>query len=135
LPAKRAQHGCPAALETDAQLAEAGEPGMGSLDRPAMPAQAVAAFDAFAGNACRHASLSQVTTAPRVIVALVGVELAGPLSWSASNPGTGGMASIVLSNAICTDVSARNKKGLRLSPKSLILLVGLPGVEPGTNGL
>ena len=56
---------------------------MGSLDRPAMPAQVVAAFDAFAGNACRHASQSQVTTAPRVIVALVGVELAGPLSWSA----------------------------------------------------
>lgn len=69
------------ALKTHAQLAETGEPGVGSLDHPAMPSQSILAFDALAGNPCRDTSFSQVMLAPHVIVAFVGMQLTGPLSW------------------------------------------------------
>jgi len=70
-------------LETNAQLAEASEPSVRSLDHPAMLAQMILAFDAFTGNACGDAPLSQVESAPRVVVAFIGVQLAGALSWAA----------------------------------------------------
>lgn len=39
------------AFETNAQLAHAGEPGMGSLDHPAMTPQTILVLDPFAGDA------------------------------------------------------------------------------------
>lgn len=61
-------------LKTDAQLTEAREPGMRSLDHPSIPAQALIAFDPFASDTSRDASRSQVVPAPRVIVVYVGVQ-------------------------------------------------------------
>jgi hypothetical protein len=46
------------ALETNAQLAEAGKTCMRSFDDSTILAQSIAAFEALAGNACRDASSS-----------------------------------------------------------------------------
>jgi hypothetical protein len=50
---------------------------MCSLDNPAVPAQAVFAFDTFAGNARCDAAFSQITSASSIVVALVSMQFAG----------------------------------------------------------
>ncbi len=56
-------------LETDAQFAETGEPGVRSLDDPTMPAEPVLAFDSTTGNARSDTTLLQVTAAACKVVA------------------------------------------------------------------
>jgi hypothetical protein len=46
-----------APLETNAQFAEACEPGMRALDHPAMPSEPLLAFHTATGNACRDTTL------------------------------------------------------------------------------
>lgn len=70
---------CSYVFETDVQLAEAGEPGVGSLDHPTIATEAIATFDALASNASSDAVFSQVVAAARVIVAFVRMYLPGPL--------------------------------------------------------
>jgi hypothetical protein len=55
---------------------------MCSLNDPAVPAQAVFAFDAFAGNARCDATLAQITSASGIVVALVSMQFAGAFPWS-----------------------------------------------------
>ena len=50
---------------------------MCSLDDPAVPAQAVFAFDAFAGNARCDTALAQITSASSIVVAVVSMQFAG----------------------------------------------------------
>ena len=70
----------------DDQAAEAVEPGMGSLDHPAVPAEALAALDAFAGDAGDDAAGTALVSALAGIVGLVGVQLVRSLSWPATAP-------------------------------------------------
>jgi hypothetical protein len=51
-----------APLETNAQFAEGGKPGMRALDHPAMPSEPLLAFHAATGDTCRYAALLQVTS-------------------------------------------------------------------------
>jgi hypothetical protein len=68
------------ALVTDREPPEAGEPGQRALYHPAVPAQALGALDARAGDPGRDASPRQAPAAAVVVVALVGVQLARPLA-------------------------------------------------------
>ncbi|SDE52586.1 hypothetical protein SAMN05421548_1771 [Paraburkholderia lycopersici] len=58
-------------LETNAQFAETGKPGMRALDYPAIPAEPLLTFHATAGDAGRDAALPQVTTAACKVIAFV----------------------------------------------------------------
>lgn len=69
-----------ASLEADAQLAEAGKPGMGALDHPAMPPQSIIALDPLASDAGGDAPLLEMVAAAVDIVGPVGVQLAWPAS-------------------------------------------------------
>ena len=60
----------------DDKAAEAGEPGEGSLDHPAVPAEALAGVEAASGDAWEDAALVTGLAAARNIVGLVGVQLA-----------------------------------------------------------
>lgn len=52
-----------AALETDAQLSEGGQPSMGALDHPAMTPEPIIALDTLAGDAALDAATPEVCTA------------------------------------------------------------------------
>lgn len=73
-----------ATLEASAQLAEGGQPGMGALNDPAMAAQAVIALDPLAGDAILDACAFEVSTASRVVVALVRMQFSRPSTRPAS---------------------------------------------------
>ncbi len=64
-----------AAFVADGKAAEAGEPGEGPLDHPAMASELLATFDAASGNAGRDRAGPAFPTATLVIVAFVGVQL------------------------------------------------------------
>ena len=70
-----------AALVADGRAAEAGQPGQGALDDPAMAAQAIRALDAAARDAGGDGSRPALVPAAAVIVGLVRVELPGSASW------------------------------------------------------
>lgn len=73
-------------LEAHAQLAEGGQPGMGTLDHPAMAAQSVIAFDALACNSVLDSSQLDVCMAAREVIALVGVQFFGATPGPATQP-------------------------------------------------
>ena len=66
-----------AALITDTQTAHAVQPGESALDNPAVSAQALAGFDAPAGNAGANTATLQILAQVGEIVALVGMHLLG----------------------------------------------------------
>lgn len=59
------------ALEANAQLAHTREPGMGTLDHPAMTSQTVIALDPLAGDARDYAPLPEMIAAAVNVVGLV----------------------------------------------------------------
>lgn len=63
-------------LETNAQFAETGKPGMCALDYPAMPSELLLAFYASPRATGRDAALPQVTTAACIVIALVCMQIA-----------------------------------------------------------
>ncbi len=68
--------GCPdvlPALIADCEAAEAGKPSQGSLDHPAMTAQALAAVDPAPGDAGLDPARATLPAATGVVVSLVGV--------------------------------------------------------------
>ena len=67
-----------AALVAGDEAAEAAEPGVGPLDLPAVPAEAVARLDAAPGETRDDPAPAAVVPAAAVVVALVAVQLAGP---------------------------------------------------------
>ncbi|CAH0443235.1 hypothetical protein LMG9673_03960 [Ralstonia pseudosolanacearum] len=71
-------------LETNAQLAEAGKPGMRALDNPAMPAEPVVLLDAAASDPGADASLAQVLPTACEVVSLIRVKLVGAASRAAT---------------------------------------------------
>ena len=79
--------GCPdilPALIADREAAEASEPGQGSLDHPAMAAQALAAVDPAPGDAGLDAACATGPAATGVVVSLVSVQLARTSARTAS---------------------------------------------------
>ena len=74
------------AFVTDGEAAEASEPGQGSLDHPAMAAQALAAVDPAPSDAGLDAACATVPAATGVVVSLVGVQLAQAPARPASAP-------------------------------------------------
>ena len=67
-----------AALKTNPELGKPGEPGQGPLDHPAMPAQALGAFNPTAGDPWLDAVASQMMPAAWKVVALVSVQFVRP---------------------------------------------------------
>ena len=61
-------------FKSDLQLAEGGQPRVGALDRPSVAPESVVALDALAGDAILDAPALQMRSAPRVVVALVGMQ-------------------------------------------------------------
>jgi hypothetical protein len=75
-----------ATFEANAQLAEGGDPGVGSLDDPAMTAQAIIAFDAFSRDPHLDATTPQMRSAALVVIALVGMKPIRPAARLADAP-------------------------------------------------
>lgn len=73
-------------FEADAQLAEAGKPGMRALDNPTMPPQPLLAFNADTGDAGSHTSMLQTAPASAAVVSLVGMQIVGPLARASIQP-------------------------------------------------
>ncbi len=67
-------------FEANAQLAEAGKPGMRALDNPAMPAEPIVLLDAAASDPRADASLAQVLSTAREVVSLICMKLVGAAS-------------------------------------------------------
>lgn len=98
-------------LEANAQFAEAGKPGVRTLDHPAVSSQPFLAFYAAPGNARRDPSLFQVLPAAGKVVALVRMQFVRAFAGRPFRPGTAGIASTVRSNAI---------ESCRLAPVTVI---------------
>lgn len=79
--------GVNASLEADAQLAKGSEPGVSTLDNPAMAAKPVFVFDAFACDTDLDATAVQVLTASRAVVGLVSMQLVGAGTRATAHPG------------------------------------------------
>jgi hypothetical protein len=62
-------------LETNAQFAESGKPGMCALDDPTMPSKSLLVFYTSAGDTGCNSALLQVTPAPGKVKALVRMQL------------------------------------------------------------
>ncbi|CAB5300916.1 hypothetical protein IST455A_05773 [Burkholderia multivorans] len=71
-----------AALETNLELAESGEPGVRALDDPAMPLEPLAAFDAATRYTGLDATLFQITPTTSKVIALVRMQFARTLARS-----------------------------------------------------
>lgn len=63
-------------LETNAQFAESGEPGIRALDNPAMPSKSLLVFYTSADDTSRDSALLQVASAPGKIIAFVRMQFA-----------------------------------------------------------
>jgi hypothetical protein len=63
-------------LETNAQFAETGKPGVRALDYPTMSAEPILAFHATTSNSSRDAALPQVTTAASKVITLIRMQFA-----------------------------------------------------------
>jgi hypothetical protein len=64
------------------ESAEAVEPGKGPFDDPAIPPERVAGVDPTAGDATADPTFAQVGATAEEIVALVCMQLGGPLTWT-----------------------------------------------------
>ena len=73
-----------ASFETDAQLAEGGQPGMCAFHDPAMASEPVVAFDSSASDSILDASAPEMLPTARKVVALVRMQLARPAAWPAA---------------------------------------------------
>lgn len=67
-----------AMLESGAQLAEGSQPGVSTLDHPAVATEPIIALDASAGDAILDASALEMSVALRVVATLVRMQLLGP---------------------------------------------------------
>jgi hypothetical protein len=74
-------------LETDAQFAETGKPGMSALHHPAMPPELLLAFYAASRDTSRDAAPAQVTPTARKVVTLVCMQLTRALAGLAIQAG------------------------------------------------
>ena len=74
------------AFITDRETTETVEPGKGPLDNPAVATKLLAGLDPAPGDAALDAALAQVGPTTREIVALVRMQLVGPLAWSTARP-------------------------------------------------
>ena len=74
--------GIDTSFEPDTQLAEAGQPSMGTLDDSTMPTEPVVAFNATPGDTGCDSSLLERLPASRVVVAFVGMNLVWTPAWS-----------------------------------------------------
>ncbi len=72
-----------------AQPTKAIEPGKGALDHPAVAAQVLRAILSTASDTRGDAACAQSGPAASVVVALVGVELPGPVAWTTTTPSDG----------------------------------------------
>lgn len=86
------------ALEANAQLAEAGKPGMRELDNPAMLTEPVAPLDATASDPGTDAWPTQMFPTAHEVVSHISVKLSGSHRERPSSPDTLGMASTSASN-------------------------------------
>lgn len=77
------------ALVANPKPAELGSPGMGPLDYPTMPPEAVFGLDPFACDAGADTAFPARTAAPGVVVTLISVQLVRTKSWPASWSGNG----------------------------------------------
>jgi hypothetical protein len=66
------------ALITTVKTAAAGGPGHGAFDRPAVTSQPLGGLNSLAGDAVPDASAAQPSPQVDIVLALVGMELAGP---------------------------------------------------------
>lgn len=73
-----------AALEAGAQLAKGRQPSMRTLNHPAMAPEPIIALDSSAGNTILNATAFKVSAAPSEVVALVRMQLLGPLARPAA---------------------------------------------------
>ena len=71
-----------ATLPADEEAAQASQPGEGTLNDPAMLAQALAGVDAAASHARFDATSATCSAAKGIVISLVGVEFGGPFAWS-----------------------------------------------------
>ncbi len=71
-----------AALESNAQLAHAREPGMSALHHPAMSPEPVVALESFASDTSGDPSLFEMRAAALDVVGLVGMQFVRPASWA-----------------------------------------------------
>lgn len=65
------------AFVASVESSAAGEPGHGSLDGPSVSSESLGTLDAFTGDAVTDASAGEPLPQVAVVVALVGVKLAG----------------------------------------------------------
>jgi hypothetical protein len=72
-----------APLKASSQLAKGCQPGVCALDDPAVASKPIIALDAFAGYAVMDTAAFEMSTAARVVVSLVCVQLTGPAARSA----------------------------------------------------
>lgn len=79
-----------AALVADTKTAHAVQPGESALDNPAIPAQALAGFDAPAGNAGANPAALQILAQVGEIVTFVGMHLLGSAARTARQTADGG---------------------------------------------
>lgn len=73
-----------AAFKASAQLAERGQPGMGTLNDPAMASQPVVALNASASDPTLNASSPEMRPAAGKVIAFVRVQSPGPSTWPTS---------------------------------------------------
>lgn len=71
-----------APLKASSQLAKGCQPGVCALDDPAVASKPIIALDAFAGYAVMDTAAFEMSTAARVVVSLVCVQLTGPAARS-----------------------------------------------------
>jgi hypothetical protein len=72
-----------APLKASSQLAKGGHPGVCALDNPTVAPKPIIALNAFAGYAVMDTAAFEMSTAARVVVSLVCVQLTGPATRSA----------------------------------------------------
>ncbi len=69
------------AFVSDGEAAKLGKPGEAAFDDPAMLSEMGAAFDTLSGDAMLDTTFAASPAAAGIVVALVRMELAGPLAW------------------------------------------------------
>lgn len=78
------------ALIADSQAAQPGHPGVCTFHDPAMASQTLAAVHALSGYAGLDAACPAFHPATAAVICLVGMQLAGPATWTAPLAGTHG---------------------------------------------
>ena len=102
------------ALVAAMQASTAGEPGHGSLYHPAVTAEPVRRFGAFAGDARGDVAFSKPSPQVGVVIPLVGVELVGLASpWAAAGADRRNAADQWLQSLAVVKVGGRDTQGQR----------------------